>query len=147
MLFTIYIFTLWTSQTKKICWFVIFLHSQSYIWEAQCWELRFSFSGDYYTIYMYEYIHMYHLLFLSSFSLSRTTGAAGMLNHHSLSLLIHLSVLAFLKGEYLVNASKKISKNMYLPGNKARIKAETRRITANFSVAWHINTWSDKTFI
>ena len=92
---------------------------------------------------MYVYILLYilrrhrYFFFLSSFSLSgtRTTGAAGMLNHHSLSLLAHLSVFAFLGGEYLVNVSKKVNRIMYLLGMKARIKATHKRVNANFSVA------------
>jgi hypothetical protein len=58
-----------------------------------------------------------------------------MLNHHSLSLLVHLSVLAVLGGEYLVNVSKKVNRIMYLLGMKARIKATPRRVNANFSLA------------
>lgn len=58
-----------------------------------------------------------------------------MLNHHSLSLLAHLSVLAFLGGEYLVNVSKKVNRIMYLLGMKARIEAAHKRVNANFSVA------------
>jgi len=58
-----------------------------------------------------------------------------MLNHHSLNLLIHLSVLAFLKGEYLVKVSMKIRRTTYLLGMKARIKAVIKRATANFSLA------------
>ncbi|KAL0423772.1 UNVERIFIED_CONTAM: hypothetical protein Sradi_0912000 [Sesamum radiatum] len=63
------------------------------------------------------------------------TGAAGMLNHQSLNLLIHLSVLALLCGEYLVNVSKKASRTMYLRGTKARSKARAKSATANLSVA------------
>lgn len=65
-----------------------------------------------------------------------------MLNHHSLTLLVHLSVLAILGGEYLVNASKNTTRNMYFVGRKARVKAITRRETANFTVAcsYHHNT-------
>lgn len=58
-----------------------------------------------------------------------------MLNHHSLSLLEHLSVEAFLGGESLVNISKKPSRTMYLPGKTARTKAADTRAKANFSVA------------
>ena len=58
-----------------------------------------------------------------------------MLNHHSLNLLIHLSVIAFLGGEYLVKVSKKTIRTMNLLGRKARIKAETKRATANLSLA------------
>ena len=83
---------------------------------------------------MYKRGHHY-FFFLSSFSLSRTTGAAGMLNHHSLNLLVHLSVLAFLGREYLVNVSKKISSVIYLLGTNATIKATHRRANANFSLA------------
>lgn len=68
-------------------------------------------------------------------SLSSATGAAGMLNHHSLNLLIHLSVIAFLGGEYLVKVSKKTRRTMNLLGRKARIKAVTKRATANLSLA------------
>lgn len=59
-----------------------------------------------------------------------------MLNHHSRNLLIHLSVLALLIGEYLVNISKNINRKTYLLGMKARVKAATTRATANFSLAW-----------
>ena len=58
-----------------------------------------------------------------------------MLNHHSLNLLVHLSVLAFLGGEYLVNISKKTSRTKYLHGKRARAKAADRKAKANFSVA------------
>ena len=78
----------------------------------------------------------FHFLFLSSFfSLTRATGAAGMLNHHSPTLLVNLSVLAFLGGEYLVKASKNTIKTMYFVGRKARVTAITRRELANFIVA------------
>lgn len=58
-----------------------------------------------------------------------------MLNHHSLNLLEHLSVEAFLGGEYLVNISRKPSRAMYLLGKKATTKAADKRAKANFSVA------------
>lgn len=58
-----------------------------------------------------------------------------MLNHHSLTLLVHLSVLGFLGGEYLVNPSKNTIRTMYFVGKKARVKAITRRKNANFIVA------------
>lgn len=58
-----------------------------------------------------------------------------MLNHHSRNLLIHLSVLALLIGEYLVNISKNINRITYLLGMKARVKAVTTRATTNFSLA------------
>lgn len=80
-------------------------------------------------------ILQHHFFFLSSFSLSSITGAAGMLNHHSRNLLIHLSVLVFLIGEYRVNVSKKINTTTYLLGRKARVKAMTKRAAANFSLA------------
>lgn len=59
-----------------------------------------------------------------------------MLNHHSLSLRVQRSVLGFLRGEYLVNSSKKTRRTMYLNGKKAIIKAMNRRATAHFSLAW-----------
>lgn len=58
-----------------------------------------------------------------------------MLNHHSLNLLVHFSVLALLRGEYLVNASKNAIRIMYLPGTNAINKATAKRATANFSLA------------
>lgn len=58
-----------------------------------------------------------------------------MLNHHSLDLRIHLSVLALLRGEYIVNRSRKTSRIMYLLGKKARTNAVTKRAMANFSLA------------
>lgn len=76
-----------------------------------------------------------YLLFLSSLAVSRTTGAAGMLNHHSLNLLDHLSVLALLGAEYLVNTSKNIRRMIYFKGRKARIKAARTSATATLSVA------------
>lgn len=62
-----------------------------------------------------------------------------MLNHHSLTLLLHLSVLGLLGGEYLVNPSKNTTKSMYFVGKKARVKAITKREAANFIVAWIIH--------
>lgn len=87
-------------------------------------------------------MHQYYFLFFSSLSLSSVTGAAGMLNHHSFNLLVNLSVLAFLGGEYLVNISKKSSRTMHLVGKKAKIKAVDRRPKANFSVAWLSYKWN-----
>lgn len=94
-------------------------------------------------IYNHVLVKLYfHFLFLSSFSLSRITGAAGMLNHHSLNLLVHLSVLAFLGGEYLVKVSKNTSATMYLQGTKTRINAVNKRVTATFSLAWNQKTFN-----
>lgn len=59
-----------------------------------------------------------------------------MLNHHSRNLLIHLSVLAFRGGEYLVNVSKNISAAMCLQGTKTRMNATNKRVTANCTLAW-----------
>ena len=58
-----------------------------------------------------------------------------MLNHHSRSLLIALSVLALLGGEYRVKASKNINRTKYLMGIKARITAMDIRATANILLA------------
>lgn len=80
--------------------------------------------------------YSHHRFFLSSLIRLRITGAAGMLNHQSLNLLIHLSVLDLLTGEYLVNVSKKASRKICLTGNKARSNARTKSATANLSVAW-----------
>lgn len=77
----------------------------------------------------------HHLFFLSSLAFSRTTGAAGILNHHSLSLLDHFSVLAFRIGEYLVKSSRKVRRIMYFKGKNARTSAETKKTPTNFSVA------------
>lgn len=67
-----------------------------------------------------DYIHIH---IFSTLSLSRTTGAAGMLNHHSLHLLAHLSVLALLGGECLVNISRNITKSISLAGKMATVNA------------------------
>lgn len=83
--------------------------------------------------------YLHHRFFLSSLTRLRITGAAGMLNHQSLNLLIHLSVLDLLTGEYLVNVSKKASRKIYLTGNRARSNARTKSATANLSVAWTLN--------
>uniref|UniRef100_M1A4N0 Uncharacterized protein n=1 Tax=Solanum tuberosum TaxID=4113 RepID=M1A4N0_SOLTU len=85
------------------------------------------------SLIMYKDFH--HLFFLSSLAFSRTTGAAGILNHHSLSLLDHFSVLAFRIGEYLVKSSRKVRRIMYLKGKNARTSAETKKTPTNFSVA------------
>lgn len=82
-------------------------------------------------------IHNY-FLFLSSLPLSSKTGAAGMLNHHSLNRRIHLSVCALRGGEYIVNSPTKTSNMMYLKGKKNSTNAVTRKLTANFSLAWKI---------
>lgn len=58
-----------------------------------------------------------------------------MLNHHSLDLLVHVSVLGFLGGEYLVNTSKNIKRPTYFKGRKARIKATRTSASATLSVA------------
>lgn len=60
-----------------------------------------------------------------------------MLNHHSLNLLIHLSVLALLGGEYLVNASKNTISMEYFAGKNIIRRAETNRPIANLSLAWY----------
>lgn len=79
-----------------------------------------------------------HLLFLSSlFSRSSTTGAAGTLNHHSLNLLVHLSVLGLLRGEYLVNISRSIRRNSHLMGSKAVIRAIRTSTRIALSVAYY----------
>lgn len=80
-----------------------------------------------------------YFFFLSSLPLSSKTGAAGMLNHHSLNRRIHLSVCALRGGEYIVNRPTKASNRMYLKGKKNRTNAVTTRLTANFSLAWIIN--------
>lgn len=58
-----------------------------------------------------------------------------MLNHHSLSLLIHLSVLVLLRGEYLVNASRKVNITKNLRGTKATTPAMSKRAIANLRLA------------
>lgn len=77
----------------------------------------------------------FHLFFLSSFSLSSTTGAAGMLNHHSLILLVHLSVLGLLGGEFLVNNSRNKSRSTSLVGRSAIPKAIKTSASIALSVA------------
>ena len=63
-----------------------------------------------------------------------------MLNHHSLNLLAHLSVLAFRRGEYLVKSSRKASNTIYLAGKSASSRAMTTRAPANFSLACTVRT-------
>lgn len=65
---------------------------------------------------------MSHFLFLSS-GLISWTGAAGILNHHSLTHLSHLSLLSFLRGNSLVKASRKKNRVKYLIGTMANAKA------------------------
>ena len=81
-------------------------------------------------------LHRYHLVFLSSVSFSTTTGAAGMLNHHSLNLLVHRSVLALRGGELLVHTSRNISSISTLVGTMARLKAIITNATIALSVAY-----------
>jgi len=80
-------------------------------------------------------LHRYHLVFLSSVSFSTTTGAAGMLNHHSLNLLVHRSVLALRGGELLVHTSRNISSISTLVGTMARLRAISTNATIALSVA------------
>lgn len=112
------------------------------------WSCHFPYLGIYFlsrlclesssihNVYMYKFYNLHHLFFLSSLCLSIITGAAGMLNHHSLNLRVHLSVFDFLRGEYLVKSSKKTSMIIYRDGKNAKSNAMTRRALANFSVAW-----------
>lgn len=58
-----------------------------------------------------------------------------MLTHHSLNLLVHLSVLAFLGGEFLVNISKNIRRMTNFTGRMARTKATRTSATTSVSVA------------
>ena len=81
-------------------------------------------------------LHRYHLVFLSSVSFPTTTGAAGMLNHHSLNLLVHRSVLALRGGELLVHTSRNISSISTLVGTMARLKAIITNATIALSVAY-----------
>jgi hypothetical protein len=83
------------------------------------------------------YIHFMHYnrFFLSSFSLSTTTGAAGILNHNSLSLRVHFSVLGFLSGEYRVNISKNVISIINRVGNKAKHIAIPTNASIVLSVA------------
>lgn len=78
---------------------------------------------------------MYHLVFLSSFSFSTTTGAAGMLNHHSLNLLVHLSVLALRSGELFVDTSRNTSSRSTFVGTMARLRAINTNARIALSVA------------
>lgn len=78
---------------------------------------------------------MYHLVFLSSFSFSTTTGAAGMLNHHSLNLLVHLSVLALRSGELFVDTSRNTSSRSTFVGTMARLRAISTNARIALSVA------------
>jgi hypothetical protein len=80
------------------------------------------------------YIYSYHLVFLSSLS-STTPGAAGMLNHHSLNLLVHLSVLALRSGDLFVNASRNINRRT-LVGTMARLRAISTNARIALSVAY-----------
>ncbi|MFS7962086.1 hypothetical protein Hanom_Chr08g00722501 [Helianthus anomalus] len=79
--------------------------------------------------------HITHFFFFSSLTFSSTTGAAGMLNHHSLSLRFNLSVLDLLIGEYLVHSSNKTAIITYLIGTTATNTAVITSATANRSLA------------
>jgi hypothetical protein len=81
------------------------------------------------------YIYSGHLVFLSSLSFSTTTGAAGILNHTSLNLLVHLSVLALRGGDLFVNASRNINKISTLVGTMARLRAISTNAIIVLSVA------------
>lgn len=74
-------------------------------------------------------------LFLSSSERSSKTGAAGMLNHHSFSLLLNLVVLDFLGGEYLVDISRNTQDNKTLIGRKAIEDANKASTSTTLSVA------------
>jgi hypothetical protein len=80
-------------------------------------------------------IYRGHLVFLSSLSFSTTTGAAGILNHNSLNLLVHLSVLALRGGDLFVNASRNINKISTLVGTMARHRAISTNARIALSVA------------
>jgi hypothetical protein len=80
------------------------------------------------------YIYRGHLVFLSSLSFT-TTGAAGILNHTSLNLLVHLSVLALRGGDLFVNASRNINKISTLVGTMARLRAISTNAIIVLSVA------------
>ena len=59
---------------------------------------------------------------------------------HSLNLLVHLSVLGLLHGEYLVNISRNIKRNSNLMGRKAVIRAiKTSARIALFVACLHMN--------
>lgn len=58
-----------------------------------------------------------------------------MLNHHSLNLLVHLSVLALLSGEWFVNTSRNIARISNLVGSKARTRAINNSARIDLSVA------------
>jgi hypothetical protein len=77
----------------------------------------------------------YNRFFLSSLSLSTMTGAAGILNHDSLSLRVHFSVLGLLSGEYLVNISKNVISIITRVGIKAKHIAIPTNATIVLSVA------------
>jgi hypothetical protein len=81
------------------------------------------------------YIYSCHLVFLSSLSFSTTPGAAGMLNHHSLNLLVHLSVLALRSGDLFVDASRNINRRT-LVGTMARLRAISTNVRIALSVAY-----------
>jgi hypothetical protein len=61
-----------------------------------------------------------------------------MLNHHSLNLLVHRSVLALRGGELLVHTSRNISSISTLVGTMARLKAISTDATIALSVAYGI---------
>lgn len=58
-----------------------------------------------------------------------------MLNHHSLNLLVHLSVLALLTGELFVKTSRNIARISNLVGRKARLRAIANSARIALSVA------------
>lgn len=67
-----------------------------------------------------------------------------MLNHHSLNLLVHFSVLALRRGEFLVKISRNAIKARYFPGTNARTKPMATRATANFPLAYTIKIQANK---
>lgn len=59
-----------------------------------------------------------------------------MLNHNSLSLRVHLSVLALLGGEYRVNISRNVISTMSRVGTKAKHIAIPTNASIALSVAY-----------
>ncbi|KAG5613399.1 hypothetical protein H5410_024680 [Solanum commersonii] len=82
-----------------------------------------------------------HLFFLSPLAFSRTTGAAGILNHHFLSLLDHFFVLAFRVDEHLVKSSKKVRRIMYLKVKNAETSVETLK-TTQITIRLLVRRWT-----
>lgn len=82
----------------------------------------------------------YHFFFLLSSALMSWTGAAGTLNHHSLTRLSNRSLLAFLHPTSLVNHSTNAIVIKYFTGTTAKITATITSDIADVSVAWKHTT-------